>query len=181
MEWSIALRSAFYCDERRDIYKDCSALRNITFSLASRDKQILLEIELRLPKNEENSHIYWWINELKNDRVFCFSLKPIFKLFLKVYFPTSTHVHLHLWTYQTEDVIEVNIFPSIFDEEQSRGLCNKLGSNQNELVDAHGHFSRSRQQFVDSWRYAGNILYLLQMHFSFCNFNWEREKERKKW
>ena len=107
----------------------------------------------------------------KNDRVFCFSLKPIFKLFLKVYFPTSTHVHLHLWTYQTEDVIEVNIFPSIFDEEQSRGLCNKLGSNQNELFDAHGHLSDSQQHFVDSWRYARNILYLLQMHFTFCNFN----------
>nr|XP_022298866.1 von Willebrand factor D and EGF domain-containing protein-like isoform X2 [Crassostrea virginica] len=73
-----------------------------------------------------------------------------------VYLPTSTHVHLHLWTYQTEDVIEVNIFPSIFDEEQSRGLCNKLGSNQNELFDAHGHFSGSWQQFVDSWRVGAN-------------------------
>lgn len=75
-----------------------------------------------------------------------------YKFFLKVYFPTSTYIHLHLWTYQTENVIEVNIFPSKFDEKQSRGLCNKLGSNRNELFDANGQISDTLQHFVDSWR-----------------------------
>ncbi|XP_078309581.1 von Willebrand factor D and EGF domain-containing protein-like [Crassostrea virginica] len=85
-----------------------------------------------------------------------------------VYFPTSTYIHLHLWTYQTENVIEVNIFPSIFDEEQSGGLCNKLGSNWNDLFDSRGQISVNLQHFVDSWRLEKPIIQLLQMHF-YCS------------
>nr|XP_022298863.1 von Willebrand factor D and EGF domain-containing protein-like isoform X2 [Crassostrea virginica] len=88
-----------------------------------------------------------------------------------VYFPTSTYIHLHLWTYQTENVIEVNIFPSIFDEEQSGGLCNKLGSNWNDLFDSRGQISVNLQHFVDSWRVGLNDD-LFQMEKSdFSNLN----------
>lgn len=38
-------------------------------------------------------------------------------------------MHLRLWEFQTEMVIEVDIFPSVFDENVSKGLCSKLGSN----------------------------------------------------
>lgn len=100
---------------------------------------------------------------------FCFASDIDFKkMFLKVYFPTSTYIHLHLWTYQTENVIEVNIFPSIFDEEQSGGLCNKLGSNWNDLFDSRGKISVTLQHFVDSWRLEKPIIQLLQMHF-YCS------------
>lgn len=37
-------------------------------------------------------------------------------------------MNLRLWKYQTEMVIEVDIFPSVFDEGVSRGLCSKLNS-----------------------------------------------------
>ncbi|XP_062621129.1 von Willebrand factor D and EGF domain-containing protein-like [Saccostrea cucullata] len=70
-----------------------------------------------------------------------------------IYFPTSTYVQLRLWKYQTENVIEVNIFPSKFDEGVSKGLCSQLNSSR--LYDfnhkSHLHVHRP-DSFSLSWR-----------------------------
>lgn len=76
----------------------------------------------------------------------------MFFVYLKIYFPTGTHVHLYLWTFQTEMVIEVNIFPSSFDERNSKGLCSELGTGKLIGSDGTSHtVTRTPDLFSISW------------------------------
>lgn len=82
----------------------------------------------------------------------CCKSHKLFFFKFKIYFPTGTHVHLRLWKFQTEMVIEVDIFPSVFDENVSKGLCSKLGSNT--LIGSDNtdfHHSQRPDAFSKSW------------------------------
>lgn len=74
----------------------------------------------------------------------------------QIYFPTNTYIKLCLWTYQTEDVIEVNIFPSMYDQKISRGLCSKLGSDGKYFYAKDGE-TTDLATFIRSWRFANSV------------------------
>lgn len=61
-------------------------------------------------------------------------------------------MHLRLWKFQSEMVIEVDIFPSVYDENVSKGLCSKLGSNT--LIGSDNkvyHHTQRPDAFSKSW------------------------------
>lgn len=69
--------------------------------------------------------------------------------------PTGTHVQTRLWLYKGVNVMEVDIFPSEADVNQSEGLCSRLKSQS--LIKRDGTdfpVSLHPNNFSLSWRYS---------------------------
>lgn len=77
--------------------------------------------------------------------------------------PTGTYVQARLQKYTGVDVMEVDIFPSEVDVDQSEGLCSKLKSGK--LIKRDGTVSLHPDNFSLDWRY-GMIIRIKKLSLS---------------
>lgn len=71
----------------------------------------------------------------------------------KIYLPSGTYVQTRLWLGGVINLMEVDIFPSRADVDNSEGLCSKLGSGKLIKRDGSSATASNRpDEFSLSWR-----------------------------
>lgn len=95
---------------------------------------------------------------------FVFNIRLSFRLILilQFVFPTGTYLTVRLWLYETVNVMEIEIFPSLYDIHVSEGLCSRLDSGgalyaRDKTITPH---QQRPDTFSRSWRYVMEILLL---------------------
>lgn len=71
----------------------------------------------------------------------------------QIVYPSGTTVKARLWIYEHIDVMEIEIFPTSSDVQNTQGLCNKLGSKN--FYARNGKIS-TIADFAKSWMYVYN-------------------------
>ncbi|XP_055995820.1 von Willebrand factor D and EGF domain-containing protein-like [Ostrea edulis] len=81
-------------------------------------------------------------------------IKKIDDLNYKFVFPTGTYLNVRLRLYEAVNVMEIEIFPSLYDIYESEGLCSRLGSSGVLYARDHSHtpYQNRPDVFSRSWR-----------------------------
>ncbi|XP_078310367.1 von Willebrand factor D and EGF domain-containing protein-like isoform X2 [Crassostrea virginica] len=70
----------------------------------------------------------------------------------KVYFPSGTYVHAMLEDYTGVRTINVHVYPSKSDNDQTLGLCGTLNENRaDDFMDRDGNLLRGEREFNTYW------------------------------
>lgn len=89
----------------------------------------------------------------------------------QIVYPSGTTVKARLWIYENIDVMEIEIYPTSFDVQNTQGLCNKLGSKN--FYARNGKIS-TKADFAKSWMYVYynyNFTALKKDHQFVANYN----------
>lgn len=79
----------------------------------------------------------------------------------QIYFPSGTYVHASLEDYTGVQTINVHVYPSKFDHDQSGGLCGTLnGDTADDFMDRDGNLLSGEKEFNEYWRYNLKLLFI---------------------